>query len=85
MTNEEARKFLTYEEHFDASYASDRNAIELAIIALNFRIPERPHDIRKYDDEGLCLGKCPICEAGINSEMKFCMECGQAIKWRDDE
>lgn len=54
----------------------------LAIEALYKQIPAAVIDSRKYDDEGLYIGYCPVCKDGANSEMNFCMKCGQKLDWR---
>ena len=56
------------EEHKSKSF----EALQMAIVALEKQIPKTPIDKIMYKE-------CPIC--GSVDLGKYCMECGQAIKW----
>lgn len=47
------------------------------------QIAKKPISKQKFAD--LWLGFCPSCvESGINSEMRNCDTCGQAIDWSEE-
>lgn len=60
------------------------NALDIAIKAMEKKIPKKPIDDTAF-------GICPCCHTEFNSELvqeynvKFCLNCGQAIDWRDEE
>ena len=80
MTYEEAIKQLNSIAiyHFD-KYTAD--AINMAIDALEKQIPKKPYDI-------VC---CPLCKIEVElqpidtEQVTYCLHCGQAIDWSDDE
>ena len=63
---------------YDAEFES---ALALAIEALYKQIPKKPYDI-------VC---CPLCKIEVElqpidtEQVTYCLHCGQAIDWRDDE
>ena len=90
MTNEESIKELK-ERYLGMSAYSDREqfqkanqALDMAIEALEKQIPKEV--VIKKIDEGIELRYCPRCHVRfIRSGMKYCVECGQALGWREDE
>lgn len=90
MTYQEAIKQLedlienskSFSEENDDIWANDVKALEMAIAALNKRIPENPD----YDENG--TPRCPVCmwDEFYNKEaMRYCPSCGQAINWEETE
>ena len=89
MTYEEAIKVLRvildpYDYPFGEKskcYQYDLEAINKAIEALEKQIPKKPYDI-------VC---CPLCKIEVElqpidtEQVTYCLHCGQAIDWRDDE
>lgn len=66
-----------------------KEAIDMAIEALKKQIPKKPKEIVTDDNEYICI-LCPICNAivdddGRGYEQPYCMECGQAIDWSDED
>lgn len=86
MTYEEAIKLLNSMAIYYGSKCT-RNAVDLAILALEKQIPKKPlHMHKNY--------YCPICkedgwmlwdDAVPNDMDKYCGKCGQVIDWSDDE
>lgn len=82
MTYEEAIKLLNSVAIYYGSKCT-RNAVDLAILALEKQIPKKPlHMHKNY--------YCPICkedgwmlwdDAVPNDMDKYCGKCGQAIDW----
>ena len=65
----------------------DTWAIDFAVKAIEkARIRKRPFNITNEDVRGgdiASFGSCPSCGYEISSCMKFCLNCGQALLWRD--
>ena len=95
MTMEEAIKTIEIaiaevEWNYPMDYAI---AFEMAISALKKQIPKKPNGI--YDEneskkgkslyEEALIGSCPVCHQEVQLGMKYCMNCGQALKWGDTE
>ena len=59
--------------------------VQLALEALEKQIPKKPNGKFNVPNYVLAYGICPSCGLGVNSDMKFCSECGQAIDWGEDE
>ena len=61
-------------------------AIDVAVKAIEqARIKKKPFDITNEDVNGgdiVSFGSCPSCGYEVSSCMKFCLNCGQAFKWR---
>ena len=85
MTYEEAIKNINalnavcgQKDLYDAEFES---ALSLAIEALEKQIPKKPYDI-------VC---CPLCKIEVElqpidtEQVTYCLHCGQAIDWSDDE
>ena len=94
MTNEEAINTIKtaiaeVEWYYPMDYAI---AFEIAISALEKRIPKKPIDICT---PVVTWGRCPICKGELNKlggrpnrvfkSDAFCHDCGQAIDWSDTE
>ena len=87
MTYEEAlQSVLTYcsEEcgKIDSCRGEYKECVEATVIkALEKQIPKKPYDI-------VC---CPLCKIEVElqpidtEQVTYCLHCGQAIDWRDDE
>ena len=65
------------------NYSALATALDMAIDALEKRIPKSPVNIEQGDD----IGECPSC--GISTywhcDVFYCEKCGQAICWEVDE
>ena len=62
----------------------DIGKMEVLQMALEKQVPQKPGEI----DRDLNYFVCPRCGTTINStsdleDIKYCLECGQAIDWRD--
>ena len=89
MTPEEAIKVLRvildpYDYPFGEKskcYQYDLEAINKAIEALKKQIPKKPYD----------TVHCPLCKIEVElqpidiEQVTYCLHCGQAIDWSDDE
>ena len=89
MTPEEAIKVLRvildpYDYPFGEKskcYQYDLEAINKAIEALEKQIPKKPYDIVH----------CPLCKIEVElqpidtEQVTYCLHCGQAIDWSDNE
>lgn len=92
MTNEEAIKWLNLEiEIWEAECKSlhpTKDALRVAIEALEKQIPKKPI-ARKHDElRGHILFHCPACDDDFNCneyEETYCAECGQRLNWREVE
>ena len=87
MTHEEAIEYIT-ERYVTMSMCltidecrKHNKAISMAIEALEKQIPKKPYDI-------VC---CPLCKIEVElqpidtEQVTYCLHCGQAIDWSDDE
>ena len=85
MTYEEAIKNINAlnavcckKDFYDTEFES---SLALAIEALEKQIPKKPYDI-------VC---CPLCKIEVElqpidtEQVTYCLHCGQAIDWSDDE
>lgn len=87
MTAAEAQERLVCILNNNQFTKADKKAMYLAINAINKQIPKKPlHMHKNY--------YCPICkedgwilwdDAIPNDVDKYCVKCGQAIDWEDDE
>lgn len=84
MTYEEAIKQLSNVTIYYQGECT-REALDIAISATKKQMPIKPNDKFNVPDYVLAYGICPSCRLGVNSDMKFCSECGQAIDWSNDE
>ena len=78
----------------DTIYNSDEEAINNAVAAWNRRAenneesklrPKRPLNISNENVVGediASFGVCPSCGFEISSCMKYCLNCGQKLKWK---
>lgn len=82
MTYEEAIEILQEEHDYCQEMSYVIKALEMAIEALEKRIPKKP--IERYADyDDTEAGLCPFCNEGVDEEMNFCSYCGQVIDWED--
>lgn len=70
-SNEFTNEFIDCAEYMIKSDV--RNSIEK-------QIPKKPIEICEFAENDL-VGICPICNEGVNNEMRYCMECGQKLEW----
>lgn len=84
MTYEEAIKQLSNVTIYHQGECT-REALDIAINAIKKQIPIKPNDKFNIPYDILACGICPSCSLGVNSDMKFCSECGQAIDWGEEE
>lgn len=67
-----------YEEYYD----DDKEALEIAIKALEKLIPQKPLGASDYS--GNCCMICRNCSAIVEDgdwRSKYCPDCGQAVNW----
>lgn len=77
MTYEEAIKLLNSVAIYYGSKCT-RNAVDLAILALEKQIPKKPY---KDNENGVYEKEhCPSCHRSLFPNDHHC-ECGQAIDW----
>ena len=77
MTYEEAIKLLNSVAIYYGSKCT-RNAVDLAILALEKQIPKKPY---KDNENGVYeKEQCPSCHRSLFPNDHHC-ECGQAIDW----
>lgn len=89
MTNEEA--IIDIRENIQPIVGG--KSLDIAISAIEKQIPKKPTGI--YDEnesekgkrlyEEALIGSCPVCHQEVQLGMKYCMNCGQALKWGDTE
>lgn len=60
-------------------------ADKLAIEALEKQMPKKPNNIGRFDSFDVRHCNCPRCGGGINSDQRWCPNCGQKIDWEDEE
>lgn len=89
MTYEEAIKAFKPITDNEAYTDNFQDACKMAIEALKKQIPKKPKEIVTDDNEYICT-LCPICNARVDDdgrgyEQPYCMECGQAIDWSEEE
>ena len=70
----------------DSREAKEREAVAMAIEALEKQIPKK---LVEYNLCGVApfmfgTGKCPSCDEGCNSDMRYCDKCGQKLRWFND-
>ena len=79
MTIEEAIKQLQLNK--PSAYSELRNAIDIAIEALEKQISKKPIKIDKWGE----YYECPVCDKyavdNFGCKYKFCRECGQKLDW----
>ena len=67
----------------DERYSILREALDMAISALEKQIPKEPIIVHPLQENDGGEFACPICKTGplVKSMDKFCWNCGQAIKF----
>ena len=87
MTYEEAIERIKCILKNNSFTKADKNALKLAIDALEKQIPKKPTRTRgKYGHtECACCGWVVESFCGDLEQYPFCPNCGQAIDWSDDE
>ena len=78
MTHEEATERIKCILKNNSFTRADKNALKLAIEALEKQIPKKP-----YWEYGGC--HCKSCGLDVLSDEHFCPLCGQAIDWEVSE
>ena len=84
MTHEEATERIKCILKNNSFTRADKNALKLAIEALEKQIPKKPRETR-------CALLCSSCGHKITEKgckklnRLYCKKCGQAIDWSDDE
>ena len=89
MTYEEAIKAFKPITDNEAYTDNFQDACKMAIEALKKQIPKKPKEIVTDDNEYICT-LCPVCneivdDDGRGYKQPYCMECGQAIDWSEEE
>lgn len=62
--------------------------INKTIDALKKQVPKKPIAREHNELKGEILFHCPTCDDDFNCneyEERYCPECGQALKWSDEE
>ena len=57
-----------------------KRALDVADDALSKQIAEKP-----AKDENGCPCLCPICDADVFIPSNYCENCGQKLKWEEEE
>ena len=94
--NDTIEGLMRLKEHFHCLYAyvveqDDEQVLEQAIKAAEKQVPKDVANIFPEQDKQYTFacerklfpitGHCPGCNAVVTKSMKFCFQCGQAIKW----
>ena len=75
----------SFSEEDDDIWDNDVKALKMAIEALEKQIPKEP--LNREDRSEISYGYCPCCSNIIDdwNDLRYCGECGQAIKWGETE
>lgn len=57
-----------------------KKAIQFIQESIDRNTAKMPRSIRRFQGE-FKVGYCPSCPMGVNSEMEYCISCGQRLKW----
>ena len=57
---------------------NQKEVMEITVEALEKQIPKKTMEIEIND-------KCLVCGRWVNTNHKYCPECGQALDWSDTE
>lgn len=88
MTAKEAIKTIEaakaeVEWNYPLDYAA---AFEMAIEALEKRMPKKPVTEKDKVIFGIVCGRCPECDSAVYSTTNlYCHNCGQALDWSEEE
>lgn len=88
MTEKEAIKTIEaakaeVEWNYPLDYAA---AFEMAIEALEKRMPKKPVTEKDKVIFGIVCGRCPECDSAVYSTTNlYCHNCGQALDWGEEE
>ena len=76
--------FGTHHGESDLVYRNRKMYAELAINALEKKIPKKPKD--RYKTRYVWHSAyCPICNCGITARWVYCQCCGQKLDWSDSD
>lgn len=81
ITEKNAISILNSARPYKRSYLRLHKAFDLAIAALNKQIAKKPNEVQEFCKAGTLIGRCASCNGGINSELKYCPDCGQKADW----
>ncbi len=87
-TTAEAIAEIEYYNGFSGKKAAIQAITDATIIAceaMKKQIPKKPTDTADWKSANLTIGICRICSAGVNSDMKHCNKCSQALDWGDED
>lgn len=71
------------EWNYPLDYAA---AFEMAIEALEKRMPKKPVTEKDKVIFGIVCGRCPECDSAVYSTTNlYCHNCGQALDWSETE
>ena len=57
-------------------------ALDMAIESMEKQVAKKPIETEHFN----CLNyECPICGGGLYHEQQYCDECGQALKWGEED
>ena len=91
MTPEEAKKYLECivgDGSMEFVYCPIKTEVlKIAIDAMEYRIPKKPHKVNDVTDEGYSCYEWVCDECGdvtYESTYEFCPNCGHAIDWEDE-
>ena len=73
----------SYEEAIAELYAYRHlGTVEELKEAREKQVAKKPIETEHFN----CLNyECPICEGGLFHEQQYCDECGQALKWEEED
>ena len=75
----------SFSEEDNDTWANDVKALKMAIETLEKQIPKEP--LNREERSEISYGYCPCCSNIIDdwNDLRYCGECGQAIKWEETE
>ena len=87
MTYEDIRDYIDKTTIKLARQSGRSDALYLNMFrdAIEKQIPKKPMDIRTWVNDRLKAGICPNCNDGLNSDMNYCSNCGQALDWSNEQ
>ena len=91
MTESEAIEAIQFDLKIGGEIHSQvlRNAVDVAIQALEKQIPMKPYHISSVDDNDNANVECPECHASSDYAVNVikrghCWKCGQLLDWSDE-
>ena len=92
MTENEAIEAIQFDLKIGGEIHSQvlRDAVDIAIQALEKQIAKKPYHISPVDDNDNANVECPICHCATDYAINVikkghCWKCGQLLDWSDEE